>query len=95
MIRYLVGRAVDPDRVEIVCDGGIAVARFDDGDRQIIRLSDDYGQRTPGEDFRPGDYAPVPLGDCSGVLIVMHDSRSARTIERAARLAAEKLEALP
>ena len=91
MIHY---HATRNNRVEVECNGDIAVTRFDDGTAQVIRLSDDYGQRTPGENFRPDDYTPVPLGECSGILIVMTDAKSARTIEHIARLAAEKLEAM-
>lgn len=84
----------ETNRTVVQCKGDIAVAGFHaEGPEDVIRLSDDYGQREPGEDFKPGDYAPVPLGECSGVLLVLHDARSARTIERAARLAAESLEA--
>ena len=83
----------ETNRTVVQCRGDIAVAGFHvEGPEDVIRLSDDYGQREPGEDFKPGDYAPVPLGECSGVIIVIHDARSARTIERAARLAAESLE---
>lgn len=79
----------EKNRTIVQCRGDIAVAGFHQEPEEVIRLSDDYGQHEPGEDFNP---VPIALGECSGVLIVIHDARSARTIERAARLAAESLE---
>lgn len=81
------------DRTIVECQGDIAVAWFGPNDDwATIRLSDDYGQREPGADFREEDYAPVKLAECSGVLIAIKDPRSARTLERAARRVAEVLE---